>query len=64
MTTELPKKITALLDKGVSIPCPSAVVIGDEVRTERIFAKGTVLYPGCRLAGAKTLIGALPARRP
>jgi hypothetical protein len=57
MTTELPKKITALLDKGVSIPCPSAVVIGDEVRTERIYAKGTVLYPGCRLAGAKTLIG-------
>ena len=56
MTTELPKKITALLDKGVSIPCPSAVVIGDEVRTERIFAKGTVLYPGCRLAGEKTLI--------
>ena len=58
MTTEFPKKITALLDKGVSIPCPSAVVIGDEVRTERIFAKGTVLYPGCRLAGEKTLIGA------
>ena len=57
MTTELPKKITALLDKGVSIPCPSTVVIGDEVRTERICAKGTVLYPGCRLAGAKTLIG-------
>ena len=57
MTTELPNKITALLDKGVSIPCPSAVVIGDEVRTERISAKGTVLYPGCRLAGAKTLIG-------
>src|SRR5512136_269559 len=57
MTTELPKKIIALIDKGVSIPCPSAVVIGDEVRTERISAKGTVLYPGCRLAGAKTLIG-------
>jgi len=57
MTTELPNKITALLDKGVSIPCPSAVVIGEEVRTERISAKGTVLYPGCRLAGAKTLIG-------
>ncbi len=57
MTTELPKKITALLDKGVSIPCPSAVVIGDEVRADRISAKGTVLYPGCRLAGEKTLIG-------
>jgi UDP-N-acetylglucosamine/UDP-N-acetylgalactosamine diphosphorylase len=57
MTTELPKKIAALLDKGVSIPCPSAVVIGDEVRTERIAAKGTVLYPGTRLAGEKTLIG-------
>ena len=57
MTTELPKKIIALLDKGVSIPCPSAVAIGDEVKTERISAKGTVLYPGTRLAGEKTLIG-------
>jgi bifunctional UDP-N-acetylglucosamine pyrophosphorylase/glucosamine-1-phosphate N-acetyltransferase len=57
MTTELPKKITALLDKGVSIPCPSAVVIGDEVRMERISAQGTVLHAGTRLAGAKTLIG-------
>jgi UDP-N-acetylglucosamine/UDP-N-acetylgalactosamine diphosphorylase len=57
MTAEIPKKIIALLDKGVSIPCPSAVAIGDEVKPERIFAKGTVLYPGTRLAGAKTLIG-------
>jgi hypothetical protein len=57
MTTELPKKITALLDKGVSIPCPSAVEIGDEVKPERIFASGTTLYPGTRLAGEKTLIG-------
>jgi UDP-N-acetylglucosamine/UDP-N-acetylgalactosamine diphosphorylase len=57
MTTELPKKILALLDKGVSIPFPSAVAVGDEVRTERISANGTVLYPGTRLAGGKTLIG-------
>jgi hypothetical protein len=57
MTTELPKKITALLDKGVAIPCPSAVSIGDEVKPERIFANGTTLYPGTRLAGEKTLIG-------
>jgi hypothetical protein len=57
MTTELPKMITALLDKGVSIPCPSAVSIGDEVKPERIFANGTTLYPGTRLAGEKTLIG-------
>ncbi len=57
MTKELPKKITELLDKGVSIPCPSAVSIGDEVKPERIFANGTTLYPGTRLAGAKTLIG-------
>ncbi len=57
MTTEIPKKIITLMDKGVSIPCPSAVVIGDEVRTDRISAKGTVLYPGTRLAGEKTQIG-------
>ncbi len=57
MTTELPKKILTLLDKGVSIPFPSAVWIGDEVEAERISGKGTVLYPGTRLAGEKTLIG-------
>ncbi len=57
MTKELPKKIAALLDKGVSIPCPAAVAIGDEVNPERIFAGGTTLYPGTRLAGEKTLIG-------
>jgi UDP-N-acetylglucosamine/UDP-N-acetylgalactosamine diphosphorylase len=57
MTTDIPKKIIALLEKGVSIPCPSAVAIGDEVKTERISAKGIVLYPGTRLAGEKTLIG-------
>ena len=57
MTTEIPKKIITLMDKGVSIPCPSAVAIGEEVRAERISAKGTVLYPGTRLAGEKTLIG-------
>ena len=58
MTTELPKKIQALLDKGVAIPFPSAVWIGDEVAAERISGKGTILYPGTRLAGEKTLIGA------
>lgn len=57
MSPELPKKIAALIEKGVSIPCPSAVWIGDEVPAERIHGKGTVLFPGTRLAGAKTLIG-------
>jgi UDP-N-acetylglucosamine/UDP-N-acetylgalactosamine diphosphorylase len=46
MITELPKKILALIDKGVSIPVPPAVCIGDEVAVERISGKGTVLYPG------------------
>ena len=57
MTTELPKKTLALIDKGVSIPVPSAVWIGDEVAVERISGRGTVLYPGTRLAGGKTSIG-------
>jgi len=57
MSPELPKKIAALIEKGVSIPCPSAVWVGDEVPEERIHGKGTVLFPGTRLAGAKTLIG-------
>lgn len=57
MITELPKKILALLDKGVSIPVPTAVWIGNEVAVERISGKGTVLYPGTRLAGERTSIG-------
>jgi UDP-N-acetylglucosamine/UDP-N-acetylgalactosamine diphosphorylase len=57
MTPEPPKKIIALLDKGVSIPNPWAVTVGDEVAVERISGKGTALYPGTRLAGEKTHIG-------
>jgi UDP-N-acetylglucosamine/UDP-N-acetylgalactosamine diphosphorylase len=57
MMPELPKKIIALLDKGVSIPNPWAVTVGDDVAVERISGKGTVLYPGTRLGGEKTLIG-------
>lgn len=49
--------VSALLERGVEIPAPSAVVVGDEVRPERIEA-GAVLYPGVVLRGARTCVGA------
>ncbi|MDY6952194.1 MAG: UDP-N-acetylglucosamine pyrophosphorylase [Thermodesulfobacteriota bacterium] len=49
-------KIEALLQKGVGIPSPQTVFIGNEVSLERISGDGVVLYPGCRVLGAETLI--------
>lgn len=50
--------IVQLLEKGVAIPNPLTVDIGDEVDPERISAQGVVIYPGCRLYGARTVISA------
>jgi len=50
------EKIKALLQKGVQIPHPWSVVVGDEVSVDRIAARGVVIHPGCRIYGRKTLI--------
>ena len=50
------KKIETLINKGVNIPNPSTVFIGDDVDIERISPDGVTLYPGTRLTGAKTLV--------
>ncbi len=55
--TGLPLPVVKLLDKGVHMPVPFSVEIGDEVDPGRI-AKGVVLYGGTRIRGAKTLISA------
>lgn len=52
------EKIRLLVEKGVDIPNPATVDIGEEVGPERISGKGTKLYPGCRIYGAKTVISA------
>ena len=52
----LPESVTALLEKGVVMPLPSSVVIGNEVSLDRISGCGVVLYPGTQIYGAQTLI--------
>lgn len=50
------QKIRALIEKGVSIPNPLTLDIGDEVDVDRISASNVVLYPGTRLYGSHTVI--------
>jgi bifunctional UDP-N-acetylglucosamine pyrophosphorylase/glucosamine-1-phosphate N-acetyltransferase len=49
-------KIKDLLQKGVDIPEPMTVHIGDEVDTTRISGRSVKIYPGCRIHGDKTVI--------
>ena len=48
-------KITHLIQKGVLIPNPLTLDVGDEVDVSRV-AGGVKLYPGCRIYGEKTVI--------
>lgn len=50
------EKIQQLLDKGVNIPNPATLDIGDDVKIDQISGKGTAIYPGCRIYGGKTVI--------
>ncbi len=50
------EKICQLLNKGVDIPNPGTIDIGDEVNVEQISEKGIKIYPGCRIYGSKTVI--------
>ncbi|HQN20383.1 MAG TPA: UDP-N-acetylglucosamine pyrophosphorylase, partial [Syntrophobacteraceae bacterium] len=50
------QKIVELMNKGVDIPNPLTLDIGDEVRTENISANGVKIYPGCRIYGKATVI--------
>jgi len=52
----LPDKVIKLMEKGVRIPNPCSVEIGEEVEIERISGMGVVLYSGTKLYGGKTLI--------
>lgn len=49
-------KIRRLMDKGVTIPNPLTLDVGDEVHVDRISGNGVTLYPGCRIYGEKTVI--------
>ncbi len=50
------KKIEELLNKGVVIPDPYNVYVGDEVDTGRISGNGVIIYPGCKIYGSSVLI--------
>jgi hypothetical protein len=51
------EKVARLIERGVSVRAPSSVDIGDDVDLSRI-ADDVVIYPGCRIYGAKTVISA------
>lgn len=48
--------ISELINKGVNIPNPESVLIGDDVIAERISGNGVTIYPGCKITGKSTLI--------
>jgi len=49
-------KIENLLNRGVRIPNPESVEIGDDVDIHRISGDDVVIYSGCKIFGASTLI--------
>jgi len=50
-------RVKALLDRGVQIPAPESVVVGQEVVLENI-EPGVVIGPAVKILGAETMIGA------
>ena len=50
--------VAALLDKGVQISNPGSLDIADDVDPGRISGDGVTSHAGCRIRGAKTVIGA------
>lgn len=56
MREDIDERIRKLEEKGVIIVDPRQTYIGPEVDLNRIY-KGSVLFPGCRLTGVRTLVG-------
>jgi len=50
------EKIAQLMQKGVDIPNPLSLDIGEEVKVDLISGKGVKIYPGCRIYGKQTVI--------
>jgi len=51
-------KVIQLINKGVDIPNPFTIDLGEEVSVDRISGKGVRIYPGCRIYGEHTVISA------
>lgn len=50
-------KIDQLLKRGVKIPCPNSVEIGEEIDINCISGNGVIIHSGCKIFGATTGIG-------
>ncbi len=50
------KKVDLLGQKGVNIPNPESVYIGDDVNIDRISGQGVTLYSGTKIIGDRSLI--------
>jgi hypothetical protein len=48
--------IDALIKKGVRIPNPESIEVGDEINVDRVAGQGVTLFPGSKLYGSETLI--------
>ncbi len=48
--------LNRLLKKGVKIPCPESVEIGEDVNADMISADNVTIHSGCRIYGSDTLI--------
>lgn len=49
-------KIAQMLEKGIHLPNPLTLDIGEEVDVDRISARNVTIYPGCRIYGERTVI--------
>ena len=46
----------ALIQKGVRIPNPESVDIGDDINPDRIAGRGVTIFSGCKLYGTETFV--------
>lgn len=52
----LPDKIRELMKRGVSIPNPLSLDVGDEVPVDAFSPRGVVLYGGTKIYGSRTVV--------
>jgi len=57
-TPENYDKVVRLMEKGVEIPNPLSLDLGDAIDIDRISGNGVRIYPGCRIYGRETVIAA------
>jgi len=50
------EKVMQLVNKGVDIPNPLTLDVGDEVDVDHVSGKDVSIYPGCRIYGENTVI--------